>query len=338
MSQRIGQRAWPRALIPLGLLVALLAGGAAAPVPAPIVAALLDGQPQPPTGDDSAAPRIRIVYQDDMIRPENRDVVRLIRESGDFQRLVDWTNQVVALPYPLEIRVTDTLPPDVDVPTSELDGQTIYYPALWLAMTREILTGYVADVLREGRRPSAIPAERFNADDLTIWGNTFILGHELGHALIHQLALPLTGLEEDAADGFALFSTLNGPDGTGPALGGATLFDELALRQGALTFEDYASDHPVVQQRIYNFICYVVGSDPQRLRNSLVVEGYLPEERAMMCPLAWAQLSYGWWTVLEPSLTAGFRAQGTQARTQTRQQLSAEERALQEVLRQSRGQ
>jgi hypothetical protein len=103
----------------LGLLVALLAG-VAAPASAPIIAAPLGGQPQPPTGDDSAAPRIRIVYQDDAIRPENRDVVRLIRESGAFQRLVDWTNQVVALPYPLEIRVTDTLPNGVDVPTQEL--------------------------------------------------------------------------------------------------------------------------------------------------------------------------------------------------------------------------
>jgi hypothetical protein len=245
---------------------------------------------------------------------------------------------VVALPYPLEIRVTDTLPNGIEVPSSELDGRTIYYPAFWLAMTREILTGYVADVLREGRRPSAIPAERFNADDLTIWGNEFILGHELGHALIHQLALPLTGHGEDAADGFAVFSTLNGPDGTGPALGAATLFDEMALRLGALTFEDYSSDHPVVQQRTYNFICYVVGSDPQRLRNSLVVEGYLPELRAIMCPLEWAQLTYGWWTVLEPYFNAGFQAQGTQARTRARQQLTAEERALQELLRQPPGQ
>ena len=58
----------------------------------------------------------------------------------------------------------------------------------------------------------------------------------------------------------------------------------------------------------------------------------------MMCPFEWAQLSYGWWTVLEPHLTAGYRAQGTQARTRTREQLAAEERALQELLRQPPGQ
>jgi hypothetical protein len=58
----------------------------------------------------------------------------------------------------------------------------------------------------------------------------------------------------------------------------------------------------------------------------------------MMCSFEWAQLSYGWWTVLEPSLSAGFRAQGTQARMRAREQLIAEERALQELLRQPPGQ
>jgi Putative metallopeptidase len=337
MSTRSAQRPWHTVVLAFGLVAAVLAAAACKQAPdLAVPGAVLGTAQQPPVG--GAAPAVKVVYQDDAIQPENRDVVRLIRQSGAFERLVDWTNQVVALPYPLEIRVTDTLPPGVDVPTTDLDGRMIYYPPFWLAMTREVMTDYVADILREARRPSAIPAERFNADDLTIWGNTFVLGHELGHALIHQLALPVVGLGEDAADGYALFSTLNGPDGTGPSLGAATLFDEMALRLGALTFEDYSSDHPIVQQRTYNFICKIVGNDPQRLQHSLVVEGYLPPTRAIMCPMEWAQLSYGWWTVLEPHFNAGFRAQGAQARTRAREQLAVEERALQELLRQPHGQ
>jgi hypothetical protein len=73
--------------------------------------------------------------------------------------------------------------------------------------------------------------ENFTADVLNVWGNQFILGHDLGHAIIHQLNLPLTGLEEDSADGFATFFTVNDKD-TGPkaALGGAVLFDAVASK------------------------------------------------------------------------------------------------------------
>ena len=63
---------------------------------------------------------MRVVYEDAGIRPENRDAVRLIREPGAFQRVADWTNQRVALNYPIEIRVTDTLPNGVEDPADRV--------------------------------------------------------------------------------------------------------------------------------------------------------------------------------------------------------------------------
>jgi hypothetical protein len=339
MSTRNAQRPWHRVVLSLGLIAAVLAGAFASRAPDLAAYDLVSGTlQQPPVVDRGQAPLVTVVYEDDAILPEHRDAVRVIRESGSFERSADWINRVVALPYPLEIRVTDALPPGVDVPTAELDGRTIYYAASWLEMTRAILVEYVDDALREGSVPSVVPAEKFNADDLNVWAHQFVLGHELGHALTHQLTLPLTYLEEPSVDGFAAFSTLNGTDGPGPALGAAILFDEVARRQGVLNFETYSDNHPVVQQRTYNFICFIVGSDPERLRHPLVVEGYLPETRAVACPLEWAQLNYGWWTVLEPHLTTAFRPEGTQARARARQDLIAEEKALQELLREPRGQ
>jgi len=41
---------------------------------------------------------------------------------------------------------------------------------------------------------------------------TWILMHELGHALIHVLDLPITGKEEDVADEFATMALLDGSD------------------------------------------------------------------------------------------------------------------------------
>jgi len=92
-------------------------------------------------------------------------------------------------------------------------------------------------------------------------GNQFILGHELGHALIRQLNVPLTGMEEDSADGFATFFTVNDKD-TGPnaALGAAVLFDATGSKRPNLTPEDFSSDHSVIMQRVYNFLCAVSGA------------------------------------------------------------------------------
>ena len=172
-----------------------------------------------------------------------------------------------------------------------------------------------------------------------MWGNQFILGHELGHALIHQLNIPLTGLEEDSADGFATFFTVN-DKGTGPnaALGAAVLFDAMGSKRPNLTLEDFSSDHPVILQRVYNFLCCAVGSDPQHLQNSLVTDGYIPEARAMLCRKEWTQLNYGWWTLLESHLTDSCKQKASATRQQARKGLEDENKALAGKLRQMRGQ
>jgi hypothetical protein len=121
-------------------------------------------------------------------------------------------------------------------------------------------------------------------------------------------------------------------------LGAAILFDQIARKQGTVTLEELSSDHAVVQQRVYNFLCSVVGSDPQRLESSLVTDGYLPQSRAMFCRKEWTQLNYGWWTILEPHLTDTFKSESTMARRQARDDLDNENAALSGTLRQMRGQ
>ncbi len=220
-----------------------------------------------------------------------------------------------------------------------MDGRTIFWPADFFTTTRALLAEAVADINRDKGRPKAISSENFNADVLTVWANEFILGHEIGHALIHQLRLPLTGLEEDSADGFATFFTVNDKErGPNAALGAAILFDQLARKQGTVTLEDLSSDHAVVQQRVYNFLCSVVGSDPQRLESSLVTDGYVPQSRALLCRKEWTQLNYGWWTILEPHLTDAYKSETATARQQARKDLDDENTALLAKLRQMRGQ
>jgi hypothetical protein len=211
----------------------------------------------PCSGDDASTParakgkgRVTIVYQDDAIQPENRDAIKKIKDSGVFERMADRLTKAVALPYDLQVVVTDKPPKGIDCPTTELDGRRIWWPAAFSKATYEVLTEFLPEVIASKGAPRAISHENFTADVLNVWGNQFILGHELGHALIHQLNLPLTGLEEDSADGFATFFTVNDKD-TGPnaALGAAVLFDAMGSKRPNLTLEDFSSDHAVILQR-----------------------------------------------------------------------------------------
>src|SRR5215813_3964864 len=159
--------------------------------------------------------RVTIVYQDDAIQPQNRDAMKKIMDSGVFQRMADRLTKAVALPHDLQVVVTDNVPKGIDDPTTELDGRRIFWPAAFSKETHDVLTEFLPEVARDKRVPKVISQENFTADVLNVWGNQFILGHELGHAVIHQLNLPVTGMEEDSADGFATFFTVNDKD-TGP--------------------------------------------------------------------------------------------------------------------------
>jgi hypothetical protein len=81
----------------------------------------------------------------------------------------------------------------------------------------------------------------------------------------------------------------------------------VAMR-GALKFDDFSSDHPIPEQRIFNFLCLTLGRDPEKMRAPLVDAGFVPASRAFLCPLEWAQLDHGWWRELEPHLTTAAKA------------------------------
>ena len=90
----------------------------------------------PCSGDDASTParakgkgRVTIVYQDDAIQPENRDAIKKIKDSGVFERMADRLTKAVALPYDLQVVVTDKPPKGIDCPTTELDGRRIWWPA-----------------------------------------------------------------------------------------------------------------------------------------------------------------------------------------------------------------
>jgi hypothetical protein len=71
---------------------------------------------------------VQTVYDDARIKTENRDVVKLVKDSGAFERFADRTNKVVALPHDVVVRISDDMPHGFDDPTTDADGRTIFWP------------------------------------------------------------------------------------------------------------------------------------------------------------------------------------------------------------------
>ena len=115
----------------------------------------------------------------------------------------------------------------------------------------------------------------------------FTVMHELAHALIEVLQIPVLGHEEDAADQMAATAWLMPHDDHQLQLDEMIMAAdawrlEWALRQFQAHDIDCWSDHALDIQRFFNIACLIYGSDPDALevvRKSLG----LPIERAWFC-------------------------------------------------------
>jgi Putative metallopeptidase len=133
--------------------------------------------------------------------------------------------------------------------------------------------------------------------------NTLVLLlHELAHVHIAEMQLQVLGREEDTADTFAALTMLK--------IG--TSFSEHELAQAAKgwflndlrdqqTGEKplYYDEHNLNQQRAYQILCLMVGSDPGKFK-SLADEMKLPESRQKTCKRDFAKTSAAWGAVLKP--------------------------------------
>jgi hypothetical protein len=136
-------------------------------------------------------------------------------------------------------------------------------------------------------------------------GNTLVLlSHELGHVLIAEMHLPLLGREEDAADTYAALRLL--------AIGTSFSQQELAQAAQGWFLNDrrdqeigekplYYDEHNLSQQRAYQILCLMVGSDPDKFKG-LADQMKMPAERQRTCKRDFAKTSEGWKTVLKPWL------------------------------------
>jgi putative metallopeptidase DUF4344 len=130
----------------------------------------------------------------------------------------------------------------------------------------------------------------------------FVLLHEMAHASITQMGLPVLGKMEDAADTFAALRLIRvGSDFSHRVLTNAAKGWFLADRRDQETRDKVAfyDEHGLNQQRAYQIVCLMVGSDDEKFKD-LAKETKLPEERQDSCAGDYSNVAYSWDLVLKP--------------------------------------
>lgn len=249
---------------------------------------------------ETAAPPGRITVEFGRFERANRPLSRLVRRTKAAWRVVREVNELVVVPRTIPILFSDVLAvgpaflPEVTL-TDGRRTTLIHYPGSFLRLSVDVLR-------RELRGVKALRPRRA----MTLV-TQFVIAHEIGHALVHELRLPVTGREEDAVDGFAAYLLADNPRfGPASAIAAAMLFEGFASDPRKLTSEHFADEHSLAQQRVYQFVCWVYGSHPKRFRG-LVGPDLLPRKRAVRCRSEWRQLRSSWDQILAPHLRAGTR-------------------------------
>ncbi|NNE67404.1 MAG: hypothetical protein HKN33_12625 [Pyrinomonadaceae bacterium] len=129
---------------------------------------------------------------------------------------------------------------------------------------------------------------------------TFVFLHEVGHALIDGYELPITGNEEDAADRCSAFICIEelGEPGVEAIEAAAEGFAIESKLTGSKK-RNMADEHLLQEQRFFNSLCMIYGSDPAKYRH-FRTKNLLPAARANRCPSEYAKMSKSWENLLEP--------------------------------------
>jgi len=140
--------------------------------------------------------------------------------------------------------------------------------------------------------------QSFPEESTALDAAVFVLYHEVGHALIDMLELPLSGEVEEAADALAtLLSIELMSDGGRPALAAA----ELIASQDASASLHPWFNHSKKTQRFRRLNCWLMGSDPGRLGWVAEDAGIDPQD-ADMCPAEYEEMRNHWIQLLSPYL------------------------------------
>ncbi len=211
------------------------------------------------------------------------EIDRQVKEEKLLEKAADKLNQSLILPY------------DINLKTKDCGEINAFYDADEHSVTvcYELMEHFYKVFRSDGLNEQKAYNKMFNAV-------RFAFLHEIGHALIDIYNLPITGNEEDAADRCSSFINLTelGEDGVNAVLAAADAF-AIESKSDAPGKRNLADEHLLQEQRFYNSLCMIYGSDTKKY-SYILEEQYLPKERAVRCPQEYERTVQSWSKLLAP--------------------------------------
>lgn len=224
-----------------------------------------------------------IVEHLEVQNPRYDELDRQIKEEKTLEKAADRLNRALILPQ------------DIYLKTKDCGQSNAFYNPQDVSITicYELMEHFYKIFRSVGDSDQKAYDSMFDAV-------TFVFLHEMGHALVDQYNLPVTANEEDAADRMSSFVCIEelGDDGVRAILAAADAM-RIESKMTTKTDKDMADEHLLQEQRFFNSLCMVYGSNPDKYSN-IVDKGYLPQERAVRCPSEYDRTANSWSDLLAP--------------------------------------
>lgn len=224
-----------------------------------------------------------IVEYSDVDSPKYKEIDRQVKDAKLLEEAAQKLNAALSLPRDIYLR------------TRSCNDVNAYYDASDRSVTMcyELMEHFYR-TFRSVGTPDAQSYEKMND------AVRFVFLHEIAHALIDQYKLPVPGNEEDAADRASAYINLKelGDQGVRAVYAAADAF-AIESKQSDNSKRNLADEHLLREQRFYNSLCMIYGSDPEK-HNKIVSENYLPKERAVRCKGEYQKAVDSWINLLGP--------------------------------------
>lgn len=219
----------------------------------------------------------------DVATPRYQEIDRQVRSEKLLEKAADDLNRALNLPEDITLRTKDCK--EVNAFYDPNDSS--------VTMCYELMEHFYKTFKSAGRTDSEAYEQMFDAV-------RFVFLHEIAHALIDKYKLPVIGNEEDAADRCSAYINLEelGDDGVKAVLAAADAF-AIESKKNAGSGKNMADEHLLGEQRFYNSLCMIYGSNTAKYEK-IVTEGYLPKERAVRCANEYQRTVDSWVNLLAP--------------------------------------